>query len=94
MIVSAAIKITGLGITGLDSLICSLPRPARHINIKMSCEALGVIMHTTWPESGFLDHEGNFLTRLEASQHVLDIGQPLLCSSINKSLGLFTEDLW
>ena len=42
---------------------------------------------------GFLTHQGAFLTRLEALDHVLKVGQPMLTTP-NLGPGLFSEDLW
>ena len=41
---------------------------------------------------GFLTDQGAFLTRLEALDHVLKVGQPMLTTP-NLNLGLFSEDL-
>lgn len=42
---------------------------------------------------GFLTDKGAFLTRLEALDHVLKVGQPMLHTP-QLTLGLFSEDLW
>ena len=84
MIIAAAIRLPG-------GLVLSMPPPERHVNIKM--HARTVALSGREQTEGFLDHKGRFLTRHEAMQHVLLVGQQVR-QHPNVQLGLFTEDLW
>jgi hypothetical protein len=91
MIVAAAIRI--------GKLVCSVPRPGRHHDVIRACAKSGMptpigVMPGLEDEQGFIDHEGNFLSRKQAALHVVKCGQPLRSSHINHRLGLFSEDLW
>lgn len=90
MIVAAAIR--------LGELISIVPRPGRHHNVISALAKAGVPIpiggHGLEDEQGFIDHEGNFLNRREALDHVLAIRQPTRSLVQNEKLGLFSEDLW
>lgn len=72
-----------------------LPQPFRHADLATRLAAIGFrdLLDERMGVKGFLTDQGAFLTRLEALDHVLKVGQPLLTTT-NLNLGLFSEDLW
>lgn len=86
MIVAAAILLGGK--------VHSMPRPARHVDIRVKLRSEGVL--TTLGgigEPGFIDEAGLFRLRRAAALHAERCGQ-VKAEAINWNLGLFTEDLW
>lgn len=89
MIKQAAIKV--------ENEILTLPRPARHHNIIWAINDVlklrenGQIIVVTG-EQGFIDENGNFLTREEAAIHARETGQ--LKKPLTAPPRLFSEDLW
>lgn len=85
MITHVAIKCRGA--------VFHLPSPARHVHVL----ALAIASQG-WPEIGgdtygFLDHMGNFLTRVEALAHAHACQQE--CRTPPGAVsGLYSEDIW
>lgn len=75
-------------------LVFSLPRPNRHYDIMKSMETQGMFTPSFLEHHvhGFLDSEGNFLTREEAAVVAIQARQLLIPNSLPK--GLTTEHLW
>ena len=68
--------------------VYSLPKPNRHHHV---LRLIGVL---SAPETqGFLDSNGNFLTRREALHVAIDAGQVLNRAAIRAGQ-LFSEDIW
>jgi len=83
-VTNAAIRVQGL--------IISMPRPARHPEIiKRLNTNLNDKITVKPSEQGFVDLEGNFLSRHDASELALEAGQ---IPYRNRSNELFTEDLF
>lgn len=83
MIIAAAIK--------QDGKLFALPAPARHHDVIHY-----MVNHLRLPppitgEQGFIDHERGFLSRAEAAERALLIGQ---VQQIASEPRLFSEDLW
>ena len=72
-----------------------LPRPFRHADLVTQLAAIGFrdLLDERMGVRGFLTDQGAFLTRLEALDHVLKVGHPMLHTP-QLTLGLFSEDLW
>lgn len=97
MILAAAIKYH-INKTNKDVVLCG----CRHGDIFVQLEGLGFKPRQGYTEieQGFIDHNGNFLTRKEAYEHAKEIGQLsnkiISNSESDKGFGkkLISEDLW
>lgn len=97
MILVSAIKFL-IKATGDEVILCG----ARHKDIFKQIKSLGFGVRQDYKEleQGFIDHNNNFLSRIEAFEHAKECGQ--LCTKIiyereNGSVGgrqLISEDLW
>ena len=94
MILAAAIKYY-IEETGKEVVLCG----ARHGDVFTQLKALGFEPRKGYEEieQGFIDHNSNFLTRVEAYEHAKLCGQ--LCAKIihnreNGSKQMISEDLW
>ncbi|HYX22471.1 MAG TPA: hypothetical protein VFA98_16625 [Thermoanaerobaculia bacterium] len=66
----------------------SLPRPNRHHHVILHIVSTTGASHVDG-EQGFLDDEGNFLSRAMAAGHAFACGQIK-----EEKKGLFSEDVW
>lgn len=83
MIVSAAVK--------HGNAIVSLQPPNRHHHIIRWIAQVATDGAPINGEQGFLDHEGNFLNRIDSAEHAISCGQITETKFGSK---LFSEDLW
>lgn len=79
-----------------DGQIWTLPRPARHHNIIWAMNDVdgvkdGKIIRAHGIR-GFIDEEGNFMTRVEAAIRAEECKQ--LTKPLDAPPNLFSEDLW
>ena len=95
-ILAAAIKYH-IDATDKDVVLCG----CRHGDIFVQLEALGFKPRKGYAEiaQGFIDHNGNFLSRIEALHHAYECGQISSKLYQNKTEGrdfreLISEDLW
>ena len=88
MIVGVAVK--------TDRKLWTLPRPYRHHNVLRMIFASHEARNYETEQEGFVDSDGNFLTRIEAMQVAINNGQLNRRPGSNKYQGpeLFSEDQW
>lgn len=83
--------ITHVALVTPDGVIYSAAKPARHDRVVHEYAATHAHPVPAGSVQGFLDHEGNFLSRTEARFHVHDCEQE--CKT-TFSPYLFSEDIW
>jgi hypothetical protein len=89
MILAVAIKV--------NDFVCFAPSPKRHHHIFRELQADKLFENTDVVVEGFMDDKGNFLSRREAYDHVIECSQPMIRPSRSQYYQgdqLFSEDLW
>jgi hypothetical protein len=89
MILAVAIKVNGI--------VFFAPSPKRHHHILHELQEDKLFDNTDVVVEGFLNEKGEFLSRREAYDHVIECSQPMIRQSGSKYYQgdkLFSEDLW